>query len=231
MERRRCAVVDGEPVMPSRDIRHPGHRGLRGFYPSRKAGRTVAFESRLERDHLFLLDADPDVVSFEEQPVTIHFQGQKHPRRYTPDCRVEYRSRPTELVEVKYAADLDAMPADVRAAHAEAHVAATTWCAERGWRFVLRTDRDILGPALDRAHALHAFARLQPDALVTPAVVEAYVASYPGVTVVELARTFAERGPIARRVALHLVWRGRLRDVPFAVPSDSTRLYLAETSR
>lgn len=217
--------------MPARDIRRPGHRGLRGYYPSFKVGRTVAFESRLERDHFLLLDADPAVVTFEEQPVTIAFQGQRRTRRYTPDCRVTYRTRPTELVEVKYAAELDVMASEDRASLDEAHAAARAWCTERGWCFVLRTDRNIVGPALDRAHALHAFARASGGALA-PSEVEAFVAKHAGITLAELARVFDSQAPgaLARRVALHLVWRGRLRDEPFAVPADTTRLFVAEVA-
>ncbi len=214
--------------MPTRNIRRPGYRGLRGYYPSFKAGRTLAFESRLERDLFLLLDGDPAVVTFEEQPVTIAFQGHLRARRYTPDCRVTYRARPTEIVEVKYAADLDAMTPAERAALDEAHTAAQAWCAERGWRFVLRTDRDIVGPTLDRAHALHAFARL-PAAEPTVDAVLAHVASHPGVTLAELA--LALGSPTARHVALHLVWRGRLRDDPFVRFTEATRLIYPDLSR
>jgi len=50
---------------------------------------TSAFESSLERDFLLLLDFDPEVVLYEEQPVTINYhddQGRR--RRYTPDVLV-----------------------------------------------------------------------------------------------------------------------------------------------
>lgn len=217
--------------MPVRDIRRPGYRGLRGFYPSFKVGRTVAFESRLERDHFLRLDADPDVVSFEEQPVTITFQGRRRARRYTPDCRVVYRAQPTELVEVKYAADLAGLTSDERADLDESHAAATAWCVERGWRFVLRTDQDISGLALERAHALHAFSRF-PGGAVSTEVLLAFVAEHPGIALGELARAFdGDRGSAVRRLALHLVWRGRLRDEPFATPTAATRLFVTEPVR
>lgn len=217
--------------MPARDIRRPGHRGLRGFYPSHKVGRTLAFESRLERDHFLVLDGDPAVTTFDEQPVTIEFQGRKRARHYTPDCRVVYRTRPTELVEVKYVADIKAMDADKRVDLDEAHEAARAWCGARGWRFVLRTDRDIVGPALARAHALRAFARL-PGTAAQVDVVLGFVRAHGGVALAELALALdsAMPGALARRVALHLVWRGRLRDDPFATPTDTTRLFPTEAA-
>lgn len=218
--------------MVARDIRRPGYRGLRGYYPSFKTGRSVAFESRLERDHFLLLDADPRVSTYDEQPVTITFDGRRRSRRYTPDCRVIYRSGTTELVEVKYAADIASMSGDERVDLDEAHNAARAWCTERGWSFKLRTDQDIVGAALDRAHALHAFARAS-DAVVSPDAVLAFVAKRPGVTLAELAHAFDDgsHGASVRRLALHLVWRGHLRDEPFSVPSATTRLFEMEPAR
>lgn len=218
--------------MPVRNIRRPGYRGLRGYYPSFKVGRTLAFESRLERDHFMLLDADAAVVTFEEQPITIEFTGRERARRYTPDCRVTYQARPTELVEVKYRCEIEAMPSEKRASLDEAHNAARAWCSSRGWRFVLRTDDDILGPALNRAHALHAFARAPHTSLPVDAVI-AFVTEHAGVTLAELVRVLEGRGigAHARHLALHLVWRGRLRDDPIAVPTDATRLVVPEPAR
>jgi TnsA endonuclease-like protein len=62
-----------------------------GRHPSVKAGRMIAFESALERDLFRLLEANPEIKSFCEQPCTIKFvdaAGKK--RSYTPDVRAEY---------------------------------------------------------------------------------------------------------------------------------------------
>ena len=74
----------------------------------------TAFESTLERDFLLLLDFDPDVEFFEEQPVKIIYHDAHGQRRtYTPDVLVRYRphrfqARHTKpvLCEVKYRDDL-----------------------------------------------------------------------------------------------------------------------------
>lgn len=216
--------------MSARIIR-PGHRGLRGYFASRKTLHPVAFESRLERDQLILLEADPAVVTFDTQPVTIPFRGRERARSYTPDCRVIYQAAPTELVEVKYAADIAAYEPKARADMEEAHDAARSFCDARSWRFVLRTDRDILGPRLDRAHALRAFARLPASVASGLLAVESFVRQHPGVALGELARELDPLGPTTRNLALHLVWHGRLRDEPFATPTDATRLFAAEVSQ
>src|SRR5947208_8398615 len=51
------------------------------------------FESSLERDFLLLLDFDPDVEFYEEQPVKITYHDDRGRRRtYTPDVFVRYRA-------------------------------------------------------------------------------------------------------------------------------------------
>lgn len=219
--------------MVTRNIRRPGHRGLRGYFPSFKIGRALAFESRLERDLFLLLEADPAVRAYEEQPVTLDFAGHKRARKYTPDVRVDYHARASELVEVKYAEDLATLDAEERAAMEEAHAAARRWCADRGWIFVVRTNHDILGPELDRAMALRAFARAPSPENDLCRAVRALVTSRPGVALGELPRAFSApaEGDLARRWALHLLWRCELRDEPFATPTDATRLYRTELAR
>lgn len=213
--------------MVARDLRRPGYRGLRGYYPSRKAGRSVAFESRLERDHFLLLDADPEVLSFEEQPVTIAFRDATGPRRYTPDVRVRYRDRDDELVEVKYRAELDAMDDEQRLRLREAHEAAQDWARAHRCVFVLRTDAEIVGARLDRARVLHSFARVTANTARIEAVHD-FTAARPGVSIDEVV---AGLGNDARAVVLHLVWRGRLREEGDVVTAGSTRLFAAEARR
>ncbi|MVT52592.1 hypothetical protein GPL17_19100 [Bradyrhizobium yuanmingense] len=42
-----------------------------GFVPSRKNGRVIQYESLLERDYIQLLEADPGVVAYSEQPTPL----------------------------------------------------------------------------------------------------------------------------------------------------------------
>ena len=99
--------------MPVRTI--PKHsRSLTGLVPNTRTQAMTAFESSLERDFLMLLDFDPDVELFEEQPVKIGYHDDNGRRRtYTPDVLVRYRTdRPQArhtkplLYEVKYRDDL-----------------------------------------------------------------------------------------------------------------------------
>ncbi|MBU1748983.1 MAG: TnsA endonuclease N-terminal domain-containing protein [Chloroflexi bacterium] len=97
-----------------------------GRFPSVKMKRMMAFESLIERDYLYLLDYDPDVEWFEEQPLTIEYQHDGETRHYTPDFHLVERERDI-LIECKpngfVAADENRRKFAV----------ARAWCRQRGW--------------------------------------------------------------------------------------------------
>jgi len=85
---------------PSRKISNTGSKKNIGFFPSIKNGRPVAFESHIERDFLYLLEYDRNVVNYYEQPFTINYKQNDRQRRYTPDFLV-IRSDKTQVIEIK----------------------------------------------------------------------------------------------------------------------------------
>jgi hypothetical protein len=152
--------------MPTRTI-PKSHRSITGRIASAKLGRAVEYESALERDLLTLLEFDDQVLRYEEQPVTIAYvasDGSKH--HYTPDVLITYcgnlaRGEPKhfELVEVKYRHDLFAewsvLKPKLKAGRAYAR--------ERGWRFVIMTEREIRTPFLQNVRFLLGYGCLNPD--------------------------------------------------------------------
>jgi hypothetical protein len=95
--------------MPVRDpLKNPGGYGY--AVPSKKKGKMVEMvhcESGIERDYAYLLDYDPRVVSYEEQPCKIAYFFEQKERFYTPDFAVYWREQPPSLVECKPASKLD----------------------------------------------------------------------------------------------------------------------------
>src|SRR5215216_2118746 len=88
-------------VIRSRKVIRKGTRRVVGKFPSVKPRRKlVHWESQLERDFYYLLEIDPNVVSFREQPLRIEYilNGKLH--YYTPDVLVE-RKQKIQIVEVK----------------------------------------------------------------------------------------------------------------------------------
>ncbi|MHB8629867.1 MAG: TnsA endonuclease N-terminal domain-containing protein [Aggregatilineales bacterium] len=78
-----------------------------GTFPSLKLGRAVHYSSSLERDFLFFVEFDRQVVSYVEQPLAIIgtlLDGTTH--EYTPDFLVQCGST-RELVECKPVHELE----------------------------------------------------------------------------------------------------------------------------
>ena len=84
----------------SRKITNKGSKKVIGTFPSLKMGETVCWESQLELDYIYLLEFDPDVLSYREQPLQIFYEHNGKRRRYTPDFLVE-RPNKSQLIEVK----------------------------------------------------------------------------------------------------------------------------------
>jgi TnsA endonuclease N terminal len=127
----RVTVVDGvsrtEPTFRRIPLSRRSH--ITGFQPL--AAGIVEHESALERDFVTLssfLDADAAIAA---QPITLTFRHEGRSRRYTPDYLVRWSSRRTELVEVKYQADLDANEERLRPAFATARA----WADRAGASF------------------------------------------------------------------------------------------------
>jgi TnsA endonuclease N terminal len=121
----------------------------------------VEHESALERDFVMVsafLDARASITA---QPITIRFDDGAATRRYTPDFLVKWSSGRTELVEVKYRADLRANWARLRPGFA----AARAWALENKARFRIATERGIRGPLLDNAKRLLPLRRAPLDAV------------------------------------------------------------------
>lgn len=85
---------------PARKITNTGTRKNTGFFPSKKNERPIAFESLLERDYIYLLEFDKDVISYNEQPLTITYCVSNRNYRYTPDFFVQRKNK-NQLIEIK----------------------------------------------------------------------------------------------------------------------------------
>lgn len=143
--------------MPVRQPSNFGGTHMLVRFPSLKLGRMVSCESRLEGDYVELLDFDPVVTWFEEQPLTIAYVHDGRRRRYTADFATREAGR-RFLVECK--------PAHQLASDANRRIfaAARAWCADHDYTFRVVTEREIRhGHRLANIRCLRAYARHQPD--------------------------------------------------------------------
>lgn len=120
------------------------------------------YESSLERDFMLLMQFDPAVDVYTPQPLTLNYcavDGQLH--RYTPDGLIEWRAdRPVHdprpvLVEIKFREDFIGKWREWRARARAAKV----FAAEKGWLFMIFTEREIRTPALENATFLLPYLR------------------------------------------------------------------------
>lgn len=119
-----------------------------GRFPSLKAGRSIHWESQLERDFVYLLEFDPTVLDYREQPETIRLNVDGTPHRYTPDFLA--RTAFTWIVYEVKPDDKAAQP-DMQALFA----AATSHYAGRGIQYQVMTEADIrIRPYLDNVTLL-----------------------------------------------------------------------------
>jgi len=146
--------------VPVRSIPKNG-RSLTGRVIDRRRHVAIAFESALERDFYVLLEFDPEVTQFEEQPVTVPYRDPMGvSRTYTPDVLVHYQPERTDsgdapavLYEVKYRDDLRAHWRDYK----PKFKAARHYARLQGWRFRLITEREIRTPYLKNAKFLRPY--------------------------------------------------------------------------
>lgn len=193
--------------MPVRKI-PKNYVGVTGGFASAKNGRMVGFESLLERDFMLLLEFDPEVESFEEQPVRIPV---KHKDRravpYVPDLLVHYRPSATGkqrkplLAEVKKRSDLETNK-DKYAAKFEA---AAHFAAERGWEFRTVCDAEIRVPSLPNLKFLSEYRLISPEPNAAALVLDAIERTKSGTTVLSLLDRICQTDT-ERLMVIPVIW-------------------------
>lgn len=152
--------------MPTRKIRKSSC-SVTGLIVSQDKTEMKAYESTLERDLLELMWFDPNVLSYEEQPVKIEYcglDGKSH--SYTPDLLVIYKdstvlgsnNRPM-LCEVKYRKDLFKNWKNLKPKFR----AAIAYSKKKGWDFRILTEVEIRTPYLYNVKFLRPYQTVPKD--------------------------------------------------------------------
>ena len=139
--------------MPVRKIPRFGAQKNIGKFASVKTGLIAWYESLLERDQMYLLDFDPHVTFWHEQPFKIRYVLEGKTHYYTPDLEV-HRGTKKQVVEVKSQKQVDSGEFDLL------FRLATSICEDEGYEYVVVTDRMIRQqPKLDNVKKLWKYAR------------------------------------------------------------------------
>jgi hypothetical protein len=140
-------------TMPVRKIPRYGAQKNIGKFFSVKTGLVAWYESLLERDEMYLLDFDPLVTFWREQPFRIRYVLNGKTHFYTPDLEV-HRPAGKQIVEVKSQELVDSGKFD------SLFRVATSTSQDEGYEFVVVTDRLIRQqPRLDNIKKLWKYAR------------------------------------------------------------------------
>lgn len=76
-----------------------------GKVVSAKMECLVPWESQLERDYMYLLEADPQVIAYFAQPERLPYHLRGQPHTYVPDLEIVWMGNRRSIEEVKYEED------------------------------------------------------------------------------------------------------------------------------
>jgi hypothetical protein len=125
-----CCGTRFEEALPARPFRFgKGLQSFAGWWYFATTGSHVGFESWLERDHLMLMDFDPDVVAVSSQPFWLRWaDGRGRSRRHAPDFFARRADGSAVVVDVRPEERVPAKDAEVFAVTAQA-------CEAAGWEY------------------------------------------------------------------------------------------------
>lgn len=201
--------------MPVRKI-PKNYLSVTGAFSSRKNGKSLGYESLLERDLMILLEFDDAVERFEEQPVKIHFSaGGKAKKSYVPDILIHYLPSPTGeaqravLGEVKHTDYLKKYKAD----YAPKFEAAARYAGERDWEWQIFTEKDIRSPYLDNLKFLREYHSAEPAVSLQQEVIDHLRHARSPVTIESVLQQLCptdDRKLLVVPVVWHLIATGRI---------------------
>lgn len=123
---------------PVRKVKSNG-RTIVGYVPSLNSLEVIQHESKLEKDFIYILRFDPNVVSVRDQPLSIQYSLEGKKKTYTPDFLVEYKNGLKVLFEVKYTFHLEKLKMELRSKFA----AGRKYAKENSIQFKIITEKKI----------------------------------------------------------------------------------------
>jgi TnsA endonuclease N terminal len=189
-------------MMPARKITNTGTRKNIGKFASDKTSAVIPYESHLERDYIYFLEIDPDVISYTGQPFKLNYYLNGKLLRYTPDFFVERRTK-KQVVEVK--------PSDK--AQSEKYLAlfnkVAPICREHDWEFLVVTNEMIrVEPRLSNIKILYKYSRVEYS-LQHLIICKNHLQGREPITILQAEQSLRSQG-ISRQIIFRLVYSGFL---------------------
>ena len=181
----------------------------------------IWYESLLERDYMYLLEIDSDVISYSSQSLRIVYRQDGKPRRYTPDFFVE-RSQKKQVIEIKPRTKIDSDK------NRKLFQSITYICKSKSWDFLVITDEMIRRePILSNIKLLYRYAlvTLTPEMAIT---CHQYFKNQSIVTL-KIAEDNLRNKGINRENLMKLIFIGFL-SIDLMTPIGSNSLIFSKTS-
>ncbi|KYC34797.1 hypothetical protein WA1_49625 [Scytonema hofmannii PCC 7110] len=179
----------------------------------------IWYESLNERDYMYLLEIDPDVLSYSTQPFKISYILDDKVRRYTPDFLVQRNSK-QQIVEIKPACFAD----DEKNVRRFPVIASTL--KSLGWEFIIITDEMMSrGSLLNNVKLLYRYAKI-PITLQNLIICHHYFQNQSPIPLSTVLKDLQPQG-IDKPILLKLIFLGFLAtDLMNQLKSDS-QIYLS----
>jgi hypothetical protein len=193
--------------MPVREVKAT-YSSLTGRFVSRKMKRNISWESSLERDLFYLLENDPAVEIYEEQPLEIVY-GKK---KYTPDCMAVLKKKSfifpylkigKNIIEVKYREDLFVNWKK----HKPKFKEGIKKSKENDWFYKIITEQEIRGKYLDNVKRIeHHMRREAPNEYELRELMISELRKQ-GTCSIEILLSICFRSEKNRLMAIPVLWR------------------------
>jgi len=205
-------------AMSFRKINNAGRCINIGKYPSDKMHMNIWSESILERDLIYRLEYDSNVISYRVQAVRIFFELDGKRRHYTPDFLCERRTGRPQIIEVKPKNKLSAW-------FLQLYGIITPICEREGFEFVVFTEFEIrIQPFLDNIKLLWKYARV-PLYPAHQVLCYEFFSLRQEAPLGELSEFFVRRG-VQTQVVLALLYHGIIStDLSIPLGADSPVTY------
>lgn len=208
---------------PARKINNTGTKKNIGKFVSNKNQALIPYESHLERDYLYFLEIDSQVISYTGQPFKLNYYLDGKLRRYTPDFFVE-RTNKKQVVEVKPESKARLLK------YLTLFNKVAPIITEFGWEFCVVTDKMIrIQPCLNNIKILYKYSRVQYS-LQDLVRCKNYLQNFSSVTIQEATQVLHKDG-ISKQILFSLIFSGFL-EIELILPiSDTSEIKIADKMR
>lgn len=200
---------------PIRQITNKGTKKCIGQFPSLKVQRNVWYESTIERDYIYLLEFDRDVIRYKEQPFRLKYTYEGKSRTYVPDFFVQRRNK-FQIVENKPEGKANTPVNKLR------YTLLKSIFREQDYEFIVVTDLQIrTEPLLENVKIFWRYARTRIHPLHQIRCQE-YLSERHEVSIQELADSLSPQGVTLQIVYALLHWGVLSIDLHHPVNPDAT---------